>query len=151
MEITEIMFYIYIIIYTIYTIFHYSICTDLLNGNNIKYINFNSNSKNFICRRILQLSLITLLISAIACKCKNINCCIVAILLNIIVVIFYIIKWYPFKDKSTYFFHVLWAIPIIILPLFLKLNGKFNINYIIITIILLLLYKIFIENYVYLN
>jgi hypothetical protein len=139
---------IYILILSIYLICGYNCCSNLFNNEPIAFISFKDDNTYFI-KRCIQLSLITLLISIICFITLDINIYILALLLNIVVVIFYYITFNPITDKLTYFFHILWAIPIFILPLFCKFNGVINYNYILITIILLILYKKFLCNYVY--
>ena len=139
---------IYILILSIYLICGYNFCSNLFNNEPIAFISFKDDSTYFI-KRCIQLSLITLLISIICFITLDINIYILALLLNIVVVIFYYITFNPITDKLTYLFHILWAIPIFVLPLFCKFRGVINYNYILIIIILLILYKIFLCNYVY--
>lgn len=144
--------FLYLFIYLIYAIFGYDILTRIINDKPKKIINLNPNHKCFCCRRLLQLSLITILVSALTLNYNsnlNINLYSIALLLNLVVIIFYLIKWYPFDDNLTFYSHVLWALPIFLLPFFCKFNGDFDIKYILITISLLITYKILFENYVY--
>lgn len=143
---------LYLFIYLIYAIFGYDIITRIINNKPTKIINFKVNHKCFCCRRLLQLSLITILVSAITLNYYSnldINIYLIALLLNLVVIIFYLIKWYPFEDNLTFYSHVFWAIPIFLLPFFCKFNGNFDIKYILIIISLLLVYKMLFENYVY--
>ena len=138
----DIIFYFYILIYLIFLIFGYSSLSD------IKIINFDKNSPNFILKRILQLSLITLLISSITFLILNINLYIISFILNIVVIIGY---WLYFAKNNllTYFIHIIMAIPIFLLPFYISFSGVINYNYILILIIFLLFYKLYLFNYVY--
>ena len=59
------LFYFYIFIYTILLIFGYSSLSNVINNKTIQIVNFKENTPNFILKRFLQLSLITLLFSSI--------------------------------------------------------------------------------------
>ena len=136
---------IYIFIYICYLLFGYEFITKIINGKNINVIN-----GNIALKRILQLSLITLLINALFFNSGfDITIFVVALLLNIIVCVGYFIKFYPLTDPLTWLFHILWAIPIIFTPMFCKITGTFNGEILLIVIMLLLLYKIVLEEYVY--
>ena len=65
MERVKSLFYFYIFIYTIFLIFGYSFLNDIINNETIQLVNFDDNSSNFIVKRCLQLSFITLLFSSI--------------------------------------------------------------------------------------
>jgi hypothetical protein len=142
------IFYYYIIIYLIFLIFGYSLLSDIINNKTIKIINFDNNTPNFILKRILQLSLITLLFSSITFLSLNINLYIISFILNIVVIIGY---WLYFAKNNllTYFIHIIMAIPIFILPFYISFNGVINYDYILILIIFLLFYKLYLFNYVY--
>lgn len=136
---------IYIIIYILYLLFGYEFITKIINGKNINVIN-----GNIALKRILQLSLITLLINALFFNSEfDITVFIIALLLNIIVCIGYFIKFYPLTDPLTWLFHIFWAIPIIFAPLFCRITGTFNGEILLIVITLLILYKFILEEYVY--
>lgn len=136
---------IYIIVYILYLTFGYEFITKIINGKNINVIN-----GNIAPKRILQLSLITLLINALFLNSGfDITLFVVALLLNIIVCVGYFIKFYPLTDPLTWFFHIFWAIPIIFAPMFCKITGTFNGEILLIVITLLLLYKFILEDYVY--
>jgi hypothetical protein len=135
----------YIIVYIVYLLFGYECVTKLINGKSIKFINDNIGLK-----RLLQLSLITLLINALCFNCEcDITLYVIAILLNIIVCVGYFIKFYPLTDPLTWIFHILWAVPIFIAPLFCKITGELNKDVILIVTCLLILYKFILEDYVY--
>jgi hypothetical protein len=142
------IFYYYIIIYLIFLIFGYSLLSDIINNKTIKIINFDNNTPNFILKRILQLSLITLLFSSITFLSLNINLYIISFILNIVVIIGY---WLYFAKNNllTYFIHIIMSIPIFILPFYISFNGVINYDYILILIIFLLFYKLYLFNYVY--
>ena len=144
----DIIFYFYILIYLIFLIFGYSLLSDIINNKTIKIINFDNNTPNFILKRILQLSLITLLISSITFLILNINLYIISFILNIVVIISY---WLYFakNDLLTYFIHIIMAIPIFLLPFYISFSGVINYNYILILIIFLLFYKLYLFNDVY--
>ena len=92
---------LYLLVYLIYTIFGYDILTRLINNKPIKIINLDPNHKCFLFRRLLQLSLITILVSAITYNFisnLNINLYSIALLLNLVVIIFYFIKWFPSNE-----------------------------------------------------
>lgn len=136
---------IYIFVYILYLIFGYEFITKIINGKNINVIN-----GNIAPKRILQLSLITLLVNALFFNTGcDITLFIVALLLNIIVCVGYFIKFYPLKDPLTWVFHILWAIPIFFAPMFCKITGTFNVEILLNVITLLLLYKFILEDYVY--
>lgn len=136
---------IYIVVYICYLCFGYECITKIINGKSIKFIN-----SDIIIKRVLQLSLITLLISALFFNSGfDLTLYLVALLLNIIVCIGYFVKFYPLTDPLTWFFHILWAIPIFFAPLFCKISGKFNGEVFVVVINLLLLYKFILEDYVY--
>lgn len=136
---------IYIVVYICYLCFGYECITKIINGKSIKFIN-----SDIIIKRVLQLSLITLLISALFFNSGfDLTLYLVALLLNIIVCIGYFIKFYPLTDPLTWLFHILWAIPIFFAPLFCKISGKFNGEVFVVVINLLLLYKFILEDYVY--
>ena len=136
---------IYIIVYILYLTLGYEFITKIINNKNINVINGNIAPKRF-----LQLSLITLLINALFFNSGfDITLFIVALLLNIIVCVGYFIKFYPLTDTLTWFFHILWAVPIIFAPMFCKITGTFNGEILLIVITLLLLYKFILEEYVY--
>jgi len=136
---------IYIIVYILYLIFGYEFITKIINGKCINVIN-----GNIAPKRILQLSLITLLVNALFFNSGfDITLFVVALLLNIIVCVGYFIKFYPLKDPLTWLFHIIWAIPICFAPMFCKITGTFNGEILLIVIILLLLYKFMLEEYVY--
>lgn len=142
------IFYYYIIIYLIFLIFGYSLLSDIINNKTIKIINFDNNTPNFILKRILQLSLITLLFSSITFLSLNINLYIISFILNIVVIIGY---WLYFAKNNllTYFIHIIMAIPIFLLPFCISFYGVINYDYILILIIFLLFYKLYLFNYVY--
>ena len=136
---------IYIVVYICYLCFGYEFITKIINGKSIKFIN-----SDIIIKRVLQLSLITLLINALFFNSGcDLTLYLVALLLNIIVCVGYFIKFYPLTDPLTWLFHILWAIPIFFAPLFCKISGKFNGEVFVVVIILLLLYKFILEDYVY--
>jgi len=142
------IFYYYIIIYLIFLIFGYSLLSDIINNKTIKIINFDNNTPNFILKRILQLSLITLLFSSITFLSLNINLYIISFILNIVVIIGY---WLYFAKNNllTYFIHIIMAIPIFLLPFYISFYGVINYDYILILIVFLLFYKLYLFNYVY--
>ena len=136
---------IYIVIYICYLQFGYEFITKIINGKHINFIN-----ENIATKRILQLSLITLLINSLFFNSGfDITLYLIALLLNIIVCCGYFIKFYPLTDPLTWLFHILWAIPIIFAPMFCKITGIFNGEVFLIVITLLLLYKFILEEYVY--
>ena len=139
----------YLIIYTIYIILGYNFLTRIYKNKQIDFINNLPNSYSYFIKRFLQLSLITLLIYSICFYTKDINWYCISLLLSFVVIIFYYILFNPITDWLTYIFHIIWALPIFFLPFFCKFNGTFDCRYLIITIILLLLYKILLSNYVY--
>lgn len=139
------MNYIYLIIYFIYFLFGYSVVTKFIKGEEPKYI-WTEN----IFKRILALSLITLLINSLYYNdTENITLYYIAFILNIIVCVGYYIKFYPLSDPLTFIFHIVWAIPIFIAPLFYKITGEINLTVILILIALLLVYKFTLEDFVY--
>lgn len=136
---------LYLIIYFIYLFFGYDFITRMLHGDNIKNIN-----KSIIFKRILQLSLITLGLTAYMFN-DNINSTtyIIVLLSNLIVCIGYYVKFYPVKDLLTWIFHIIWALPILFVPFFCNINQPINYHVIAIFITLLIMYKFILENYVY--
>ena len=139
----------YLIIYTIYLLLGYNFLTRIYKSKQIDFINNSPNSYSYFPKRFLQLSLITLIVCSICFWSKDINWYCVSLLLSLVVIIFYYILFNPIKDWTTYIFHIIWALPIFFLPLFCEFNGKFDYRYLIISVILLLLYKILLSNYVY--
>lgn len=138
---------IYIFVYILYVSFGYDCITKLINNRAPKTI---FSEHDILTKRLLQLSLITLLISALFFNSDfDTTLFIIALLLNIIVCVGYFIKFYPLKDPLTWIFHILWAIPIFIVPFFCKLNGHLNVEILLIIISLLILYKFILEEYVY--
>ena len=119
--------------------------TRLLNDNSAKMIN-----KSIILKRILQLSLITLLLTAFMFN-DNINSTtyIIVLLSNLIVCIGYYVKFYPVEDLLTWIFHIIWALPVLFVPFFCKINEPINYHVIAIFITLLIMYKLILEDYVY--
>ena len=94
MERVKSLFYFYIFIYTIFLIFGYSFVNDIINNKTIQIINFDDNSSNFILKRCLQLSFITLLFSSITFLNPNINLYIISFILNVLVIIGYRLYFY---------------------------------------------------------
>ena len=138
---------IYIFVYILYVSFGYDCITKLINNRVPKTI---FSEHDILTKRLLQLSLITLLISALFFNSDfDTTIFIIALLLNIIVCVGYFIKFYPLKDPLTWIFHILWAIPIFIVPFFCKLNGHLNVEILLIIISILILYKFILEDYVY--
>ena len=86
MERVKSIFYFYIFIYTIFLIFGYSFLNNIINNKTIQIINFDDNSSNFILKRCLQLSFITLLFSSITFLNPNINLYIISFILNVLVI-----------------------------------------------------------------
>lgn len=139
------MNYLYVIVYIIYLLFGYSAATKFINGEEPKYV-WTEN----IFKRILALSMITLLINSFYYNdTENITLYYTALILNIILCIGYYIKFYPLADPLTFIFHIVWAIPIFIAPLFYKITGEINWTVIFILIALLLVYKFTLEDFVY--
>ena len=136
---------IYIVVYICYLLFGYEFITKIINGKRINFIN-----EKIITKRILQLSLITLLINSLFFSngC-DLTLYLIALLLNIIVCCGYFIKFYPLTDPLTWLFHILWALPIIFTPMFCKITGTFNREMFLVVIVILLLYKFILEEYVY--
>ena len=142
----------YFVLYLIYLLFGYNCLSRLIANKPIEVISFNHSSRSFVVKRLLQLSLITLLVSGYILANMNnldINLYCLGVILNLTVIIFYNIKWYPFQDNLTYYFHIVWAIPIFIIHLFCKFTGSYNIFYTILYVTLLLVYKYALEKYVY--
>jgi hypothetical protein len=142
------LFYFYIFIYIIFFIFNYSLLNDIINNKTIQIINFNENTPNFILKRFLQLSLITLIFSSIIFLNLNINLYIISFILNIIVIVGYRLYFYQ-NDLLTYFIHIIMAIPIFLLPFYTFFSGIINYYYILLLIIFLLIYKLYLFDYVY--
>ena len=136
---------IYLVIYTIYVIFGYDLITNLIESKTIKTINGNN-----CVKRILQLSLITLLCNALLMNNNSIDITLFLIvaLLNVVVSVGYFLKFYP-KDNLTGIFHVILALPILFLPCYCRLNGNINWYIVLCCVIILLLYKLLLEKYVY--
>ena len=154
MNVNYLIFYLifYFVLYLSYLLFGYNFLSRLITNKPIELISFDTSSGNFVIKRLLQLSLITLLVSGyILANVNNldINLYFLGLILNLTVIIFNYIKWYPFNDSLTYYFHILWSIPIFIIPLFCNFTGTYNIFYTILYVILLLLYKYAFEKYVY--
>lgn len=145
----NILFFMYIFIYITYTIFGYNSVTKLLKGEKLNIINNNSKSSSFFIKRLLQLSLITLLVSSLIFINSDINLYVIVVALNVIVLIGYLIKFYPVKDPLTYLFHLIWALPIFLIPFFNKLQGNFNILYLLLILIFVFLYNNYLADYVY--
>ena len=142
----------YFVLYLIYLLFGYSFLSRLITNEPIILISFDPSSESFVVKRFLQLSLITLLVSGYILAIMNnldINLYFLGLILNLTVNIFNYIKWYPFNDSLTYYFHIIWSIPIFIIPLFCNFTGSYNIFYTILYVILLSLYKYAFEKYVY--
>ena len=142
------LFYFYIFIYTILLIFGYSSLSNVINNKTIQIVNFKENTPNFILKRFLQLSLITLLFSSITVLNLNINTYIISVILNIVVIIGYRI-YFDKNDFITYFIHIIMAIPIFLLPFYTFFSGTIYYYYILIFIVFLLIYKLHLFDYAY--
>lgn len=139
------MNYLYVIVYIIYLLFGYSVATKLIDGETPRLL-----CKVNIFKRLLALSMITLLVNAAFYNDSgNITLYAVAVLLNVIVCVGYYIKFYPITDPLTWFFHIVWAIPIFMAPMFYQFKGEIDWTVIIVLILLLLVYKFTLEKYVY--
>ena len=148
MERVKSIFYFYIFIYTIFLIFGYSFLNDIINNKTIQIVNFDDNSSNFIVKRCLHLSFITLLFSSITFLNPNINLYVISFILNVLVIIGYRLYFYK-NDLLTYFTHIIMAIPIFLLPLYSIILGVIDYYYILLLIIFLLIYKLYLFDYVY--
>jgi hypothetical protein len=148
MERVKSIFYFYIFIYTIFLIFGYSFLNDIINNKTIQIVNFDDNSSNFIVKRCLQLSFITLLLSSVTFLNPNINLYVVSFILNVLVIIGYRLYFYK-NDLLTYVTHIIMAIPIFLLPLYSIILGVIDYYYILLLIIFLLIYKLYLFDYVY--
>jgi hypothetical protein len=142
------LFYFYIFIYTILLIFGYSSLSNVINNKTIQIVNFKENTPNFILKRFLQLSLITLLFSSITVLNLNINTYIISVILNIVVIIGYGI-YFDKNDFITYFIHIIMAIPIFLLPFYTFFSGIIYYYYILLFIVFLLIYKLHLFDYAY--
>ena len=141
-------YYFYIAIYTIFLICRYSVFSDIIYNKPIKIISFNIDNPNFIVKRILQLSLITLLFSSITFLFININLYIISLILHIVVIIGYGV-YFSKKNIVTYIIHIILAFPIFILPFYTDFSGDVNYIYILLLLIFLLFYKLYLFTYVY--
>jgi len=148
MERVKSLFYFYIFIYTIFLIFGYSFLNNIINNKTIQLVNFDDNSSNFILKRCLQLSFITLLFSSITFLNPNINLYIISFILNALVIIGYR-AYFSKNDLLTYVIHIIMAIPIFLLPFYSIILGVIDYYYILLLIIFLLIYKLYLFDYVY--
>ena len=148
MERVKSLFYFYIFIYIIFLIFDYSFLNNIINNKTIKIINFHANSSNFILKRCLQLSFITLLFSSITFLNPNINLYVISVILNVLVIIGYRLYFYK-NNLLTYFIHIIMAIPIFLLPFYTIILGVIDYYYILLLIIFLLIYRLYLFDYVY--
>jgi hypothetical protein len=140
--------FFYIFVYTIFLIFGYSLLTDIINNKSLRLINFVDNSPNFIFKRLLQLSLITLLVSSMTFLNPNINLYIFSFILNVVVIIGY--KFYFYKnDFLTFLIHIIMALPIFLFPFYNVITGIINYYYSLLLIIVLIIYKIYLFDYIY--
>ena len=139
---------IYFIVYSVYIVYGYNVVSKILNDKAIVTRNF-----EHIFRRVLTLSLITLLLNGIFFLNDRIDVdltwYLVILLLNVVVCVGYFIKFYPVSDPLTWIFHIIWSIPVFVAPLYLKFKGDIDFKIIAIVILVLLTYKLMLENYVY--
>lgn len=145
------IFYFYIFVYIIFFIFGYSSLSNLINNKTIQIINFNENTPNYVVKRFVKLSLVALLFSAITFLTINVNLYIISLILHIVVILGYRLYLFDENDVLTYIIHIIMAIPIFLLPFYTFFSGSIDYYYILLLIIFLLIYKLYLFDYIYIH
>lgn len=148
----NIFIYIYIILYFLYVIFGPHFIRRLINKDKLLIAN------NFtdIFRRMFFLSYIAFLYNAYYFYNPTLETFYNSVLINIIVIIGFIIKWYNLLHKDPYyisgiFVHILFLLPVLISYFSINISNTFVFGNVSKITLFILLFYIFIINLVYKN
>ena len=139
-------------IFIIVVIFGYSIWENLFLEKNLRIANTNINSSYFIGRRFIQLSTVSLLLSAYFFYNPTKITYLCVSFIHLCIYIMFPIKWKvtPKNALINYITHILSGLPVLLYPLYgtFTQKNKYDKIEILLTVILLIMYY-FLQNYIY--
>lgn len=148
----NIFVYIYVILYFLYVILGPHFIRRLINKDKLLI----ANSFTDIFRRMFFLSYIAFLYNAYYFYNPTLETFINSVLINIVVIIGFIIKWHNLLYKDPYyisgiFVHILFLLPVLISYFFINISNTFVFGNVSKITLFILLFYIFIINLVYKN